>query len=200
MAKQNRKTIQLDGLKITKPEVFEVGPPPNPSREPPQDRQHKGRVQGSGKTRLVPAEPPKPVNRLTVVETLYHQAGYDEPESFVLSYERDLTTNEQVYDRRGSVGEEWQDLRFGWLTDENINCSLLRIVNHEGQQFQTIPTPEELAEVMGRVLEFCYAGGEETPFLVRPKESTKLSPSTLKGLRIRCRKGTARYTVTAFPE
>lgn len=200
MAKKKRKTIQLDGLKITKPEVFEVGPPPSLSREPPQGRQHKGKVQGSGKTRLVPAEPPKPVNRLTVVETLYHQSGHQEAESFGLSYERDLVTEEQVYDRRDKATEVWQDLRLGWFTDKELGCSLLRIVNHEGQQFQTIPTPEELAEVMGRVLEFCYAGGEETPFLVRPKESTKLSPSTLKGLRIRCRKGTARYTVTAFPE
>lgn len=189
-------------VKITKPDTFEVGPPPTTVRLPPEDQQVKGSLSGGGKKRVInPNPPPTNINRLTVVEMLYHQQGVLNPESFQHNYSRELKTDEQTYGpRRDKVGEEWQELKLGWFSDKGLNCGLLRIVNEEGGQQQRIPTPEQLAETAAKVIEYCYKGGEAKPFLLHPQESCRVYPSNIEGLMIRCRKGVAKYTVVAFPE
>lgn len=145
----------------------------------------------------------KPKSRLTVVETVYHQAPQEEPQSNEVRFCRELESDEQPYGpRRLTATEDWRLLDCGWLSDE---VSMLTIRNEEGRNLQVIPTEAEQAEIDARVLEVGYYGG--TPdslatgasWLIPPGESMRGCPKSIEKLSIRCRSGEARYTLTAYP-
>lgn len=143
------------------------------------------------------AEKPVPIvkDRITVVESLYYQPFGGNPSVIDCRYDRWLDcVDEQPYSRKSKVGEEWIPLDIGWITA----CGLLHIENNEGKFPFRIPTAEEKAESNAKVLEINYAGSERC-LLVPPGESTRIIPSHPKDLLIRCRKGQAKFTVTAFP-
>ena len=151
---------------------------------------------------LTPRQVPK--DRLVVVETCYHLPWEGEPVSVDERYSRDLSTHEQLYERRCRVGEAWEPLDLGWLT----GVGMLVLSNQEGRNLQTRPTPEEQAEMDGRVLEVGWQPREATQFdsppfallLVPPGESLRIVPATTDGLIVRCRRGTCKFVVYAWPE
>jgi hypothetical protein len=134
----------------------------------------------------------KPVLRLTVVESLYHQGTADEPFNFVSKFERMLMIDEQPYVRQAKATEEWKKLDFAWL-NEGYGTVVIR--NEEGTFPNTKPTDEEKQEAEARVLEVGYEN--ETPWLVYPRASMRVCPT--KPLFIRSRSGKSRFTLCVIP-
>lgn len=143
-----------------------------------------------------PLQPAPPKDRLTVVETVYHQRWGENPISIESRFGRELTTHEQPYSRECVATEEWQPLDLGWL---NTNVGQLVILNREGSllQFQTYPTAEVREEMATRIIELTT--GDDDPWFIPPGESHRGWPSKPENLRIRCQNGTARYTLHLIP-
>lgn len=143
--------------------------------------------------RLLQFTPRRPKDRLTVIDSVYHQAPGKDPDQYETKFSRPLESEEQVYDRDLIATEEWTQLDKGWIE----SCSQLLIMNTEGKTVQTILSQEENSELAEKILEIRQ--GTEVTWLVPPKESVRGIPANLDTIFIRCRKGTANYTVVLFP-
>lgn len=133
---------------------------------------------------------------LTVVQSYYHQQEGMQPTQIEARYTRELKTDEQPYVRHFKVGETWDKLDTGWLTD----CSLLIVKNNEGRFTDRIPTPAQLQEALARVVEIGLGIGPVSPcLLVHPNESHPLHVVSLDEVWLRCANGEARVSVMAFP-
>lgn len=139
---------------------------------------------------------PIPKARLTVVETVYHQLLSGSPE--VLSdsrYGTNLHSEEVPYNRPQKIGTDWVKLDLMWVD----NPILLVLENLEGSDYQTLPSPEEIAEVEKRIVE---VGIRISPTdfasfaLVIPGESIRFFPAS-KNYYVRCQHDTARLKVVA---
>jgi hypothetical protein len=153
-----------------------------------------------------------PLNLITkdavvVTGQVCHRRHADQPTSTVFQFSRDLETEEQPYTRlchkgKSKAKEEWQPIDTGWLEDK---VSLLVISNDEGGHTDVNLTPEALEEIKARVIEIGIELNTESSLLVipfqyiLPKESLPISPIDITSYRIRCRKGSAKYTITAYP-
>ncbi len=138
---------------------------------------------------------PKIKNRLTVVETVYHQTATGEPDSIASSFFRELDSDEQPYRRKTKVGEEWTPLDLGWIKE----AGMLVICNDEGKGLTKIPTPEEKEELAKKVLllGFAIEGCHFGAFRILPGESFRGSPTT--NLYLLSCYGVTRFTVYAIP-
>lgn len=143
----------------------------------------------------------KAKDRISVVERIIYQALTvgEQPYAVEHTFYRDLvTSDEQVYERKLKVGEEWQPLDLGWGKDwERIG--LVYVENLEGQFKQLQPTEEEQAEANAKVLELSYDGVSDEAWLVPPKETFRGYPAEPGRLMIRCQSGMARIMVRIFP-
>lgn len=137
-------------------------------------------------------------NRLVVIETVIHQQ-FDQPATCVDNrFSRNLEDVEQPYIRTGSkalVGVNWRPIDCGWIEQ----ASYLVIINEEGKFTQTVPSEEEKEIALNKVIELGIDGALNTPFLIRPLQSMRVEPSSLRSLQIRCPNGPARYTIAIYP-
>lgn len=137
-------------------------------------------------------------SRLSVVGAVFCQSPGNQAEGTEFRAKRALETDEQVFKRHLRASEQWQPLECGWLPD----AGMLLIVNNEGK-FQVNPTDKEREEMNGRILEITYRVNEGTEnaevWLILPGEPMLANPSHADGLDIRCRSGTAKFTVYLFP-
>lgn len=133
------------------------------------------------------------LGRITVSETVYHQLRGDRPISFSGQFARSLETTEQPYTRRTEVGETWSVLDTGWVEEP----AMILLINEEGRHLQQNPTDLERAVIGTRCLRVRYED-DAGEWLVPPGESFRGRPNG-RPLMIRCEKGTARYTLHAFP-
>lgn len=134
---------------------------------------------------------------LTVVDTVYHQPAGGSPVTVLgdaCRFHRELISDEQVYERRRVIGQEWVQIDCGWVE----RCGMLVVRNLEGQ-FSVLPTPEQREAVGRRVLELSF-DGNTCHIQVPPQESCRFYPSDARLIYIRCREGSARYTVGLVPE
>jgi hypothetical protein len=155
-----------------------------------------------------------PTNRLMVVEMLYHQSIEDQPTAFETRFARWLQTDEQPYVRKAKATEEWQPLDTGWLQES----SMLLISNVEGTVIDRQPSQEEQDALASRILELGLLVSEAAPSKrtmhsqqgdqqsvvlpfgeIPPGETCRFSPVNLDRILVRCRKRSARYSVTALP-
>jgi hypothetical protein len=137
-------------------------------------------------------------DRLTVVETVYHQAAEGFP-SVALGdatrFSRELDSDEQPYERHRVAGEKWEPLDCGWIDA----AGMLIIRNDEGH-FAVNPTPEQKAEVFNkRVIELSF-DGQNSAVQVPPTETCRFYPTDIKQIYLRCREGKARYSIYLIPE
>ncbi len=155
------------------------------------------------------------MGKITVVESIYHRPGPNQPMSQVpIQFSRDCHTDEQTYGpRQIRVGPEWQPIELGWFKDQPLNVGMIVLVNNEGRFTQRVPTEEERAEAASKVIEVGILIGQDDgsfhkgplidiilPFaIVIPTEGQRLTPADPLLLRIRCRNGIARCTLTIFP-
>lgn len=134
-------------------------------------------------------------DQLTVVETVYHLASGEEPTAAEVRFVRELETVEQPYVRKLVIGEEWQPLDFGWVKD--IGMFVLR--NDEGAGLQTMPTDEERAAIMAKVLELGTAAWDNCRWLIFPQDAFRATPKVIEGLVVRCLSGKAKATIYVYP-
>lgn len=139
-------------------------------------------------------------NRVTVVEQLYHRAFGDQPVQFESRWSRELNSSEQAYERRLTIGDQWEDFDAGWIK----RVGMFAIRNEEGRNLQRIPTEEERDKINEKVVEiFFVSEGTSAPFpeahlFVYPGETAKGCPAVK--MKVRCRSGSARCTVFIIPE
>lgn len=138
-------------------------------------------------------------DRLTVVEMVYHRPYGEETLAVDTRFTRKVDSGEQPYQRlchkpTNMATEEWKELDFGWLKE---SIGMIVIVNNEGF-YPLNPTEEEEKEVESRVIEIGYS--EKDTWEIPPRESFRGTPSNPSGLRIRCRSGMAKYTLTVLPK
>jgi len=137
-----------------------------------------------------------PINRLVVVETVYHAPSVDRPVSVDGSFSTWLSSDESPCGPRFSfAGEEWEQIDSGWIKQ----ASMVSISNVEGKHHQVVPSAEEKVVIASKIIEVAVRGGEAHPFLVRPGQSMRFCPSDLSTLLVRCRAGRAKFNITIFP-
>lgn len=123
------------------------------------------------------------MNRMTVVEQIYHQADSLPPKALPSNYGRMLETDEAPYGRPNLVVEqEWVTLETGWLKD---SYGVLSLSNKT--------TNSEKSSVLEVRL-----GDSPYYWLVRPEESMRAEPSC--PVSVRCREGSAKISYTFFPK
>lgn len=143
------------------------------------------------------------VGRLTVVETcVYYAPGDDKPVTTDARFSRAVTTDEQPYVRRCALGEDWVPLDTGWLAGQ---VSAVVVENHRPAR-QAIPSPQERAAEDGAVVEVGVTtptgNGEFYVFAaltVPVGEACRFNFVATQFVRLRCRAGKAKVTITAFP-
>ena len=144
---------------------------------------------------------------ITVVEQVYFRnenGSYGK--CFDSSFKRSVNNDEQVYGPRTiEVSEQWQQLDLGWFTEEVHGYSNLKspigviiLANEEGKFTQRMPTEEMKREAQAKVIEISF--NSLSPDLHIPAtESARISPLDPCNVKVRCRKGTARCTITILP-
>jgi hypothetical protein len=139
-------------------------------------------------------------NRLTVVETAYHQIVGERPSQVERRFTRELAGGEQLWERRLRVVSEWQPIDLGWID----RPGLLILANEEGRWDQVNPTPAERAEAAAKILEVAFLRQDDlyplslADLLVLPGESSRVHPADGVTVYVRCTTG-CRMTVWAFP-
>ena len=154
------------------------------------------------------ATPPKPPNRIGVVEMFYHEVADQVIRSIESRFFRVLKTDEQYYTHACKADGHWRPLELGWLQE----CGMLVITN-EPTKFNAIPTKEQKEEAASKILEIAIAPAEETGrtmlspakpqpvacFIIHPGESMRVTPVDVRQIRVRCRNGETRFTPVVFP-
>lgn len=141
------------------------------------------------------------MNRITIVDTAYHQSGGNPPTSLVSRYGYLLKSDELPYTRGSkTVGEEWTRVDLGWFSEKENEgkAGLVSIQNLGGPPSNKQPTPEERVLEAERVLEVRLGQGGGV-WEVEPGRHLRGQPSDAGELQVRCRKGTTRYSVVVFP-
>lgn len=142
----------------------------------------------------------EPVNRLTVVGTVYHQRPGEQPTAVPFQFTRSLEIDEQPYERHTTVSDfEWVKLDLGWLQGR---VGTIVIANRDGGS-QTNPTDEERVQLKQRVLLVGSPSTELGLFVIRdivsPGEVAILTVLDPDALWIRSQRGSIMYTLWAFP-
>ena len=138
--------------------------------------------------------------RLTVAGNMYYQIPGSDAVHIPLKYDRGILTPEQPYERspRIGIGNYWTQLDLGWFKDGNVGTIIIR--NLEKPHASGYPQESDL------VIELGY--GDQEPnddldrrhFKIPPGECQPVYPSHPQELYIRCKNGTALYSITVLPQ
>lgn len=128
---------------------------------------------------------------------LFTEAG---PSEHSLRIRREIEGDEQAYVRKVMVGENLQELDFGWFYGESgQEAGFITIANEEGAVKKVNPTPEEMADSLKKVIEVSFEGLPECSIQIFPGEVMPICTANPRKLRIRCSSGSVRCTLTVFP-
>lgn len=160
--------------------------------------------------------PTVPRSRIVVVSHVIYQSAGDQPVKIESAHSVPLTTSEQPYLRKTTIGSQWTPLDSGWLN----RASLLVISNEEGKHLQVNPEDWEVLAIKSRVIEVaCIPMFPESAvknrdmhspdvalpqlvadWLVHPKQPPlRVTPADLSRIRLRCQNGEAKCTLSIFP-
>ncbi len=142
-------------------------------------------------TRVVP-------DQLSVVLRFTHQREGEDSNGFDAVHSRILETEEQPYSRKLTIGEEWKEVDFGWLTGKT---GFVVIQNTEGLRLRVNQSDDEKADTAKRIIRLVAPDVEDNcfnPWLIHPYGGIHAGTPTGR-LRIRCQHDTARYTLTVIP-
>lgn len=136
-------------------------------------------------------------SRITVIGTVYFQEAEQQPVAVESAHSRVCEADEQPYPRRFEVGEEWTPLPDGcWVSE----ASVMVLANAEGRGGRRNLTPAESEVVASHVVEVSFSGGATADAVIVPRDDMRVAPANLSAIRLRCRSGTARCSVTIFPK
>lgn len=147
---------------------------------------------------IKPVETPVPTRaRITVVDTVYHQATGADPTCVESRFNRELLTDELPYSRQMKLEEHWKPLDHGWMSA----AGMLFVRNEEGRFAQVVPTAVERGESLRKVVEVGIetSAGVIPIASVPPGESCRFVPMDVRILRLRTRHKMAKVTLTLFP-
>jgi hypothetical protein len=130
--------------------------------------------------------------RLVVVEQVHHQEQGAEPTSLDTRYSLELSSEEQPYLRRLSIGEELSRMDFGWTREP-----VLLVLRHERLVRAVHPSEAERAADEARRVVLLV--GDRAFAEVRPGSSLRFEPSAGAELNVRCTQGTAKCTIMVVP-
>lgn len=134
-------------------------------------------------------------DRLTQTLNVYHIHAGEQPHAIQIAVNRELETSDEVYTRRLTASEAWQEIDLGWLKDKSGSIC---IENLEGRSRQFNPTPEEKQAASGRTIELSNGNPDGLIILVRPTWPICFEPKQSK-LFVRCQSDKASFRLTAFP-
>lgn len=140
-------------------------------------------------------------SRLTVVENVYHQAADENPIVLETRFSSEGKSQEQVYQRKLSVGKERVKVSLGWFDEDPSLIKMLVISNDEGR-LQVIPTSEEKSKSEKQVLfvDLCEASLPQVRMMVRPGDSLRLSLTDYRFLTVQSATDDQIKTrITVFP-
>lgn len=140
----------------------------------------------------------KSTARILLLQTLYYQSANSEPISAEGRYTKLLQTDEQPYQRRMKVTDEWKPLDAGWVESASYYC----VENLEGKYIQTIPTLEQRSEDAKRIIELGIASpiGVLRFASLSPGEFMAVPYKDVRNVRIRCLHESAKVNITVYPE
>jgi hypothetical protein len=124
----------------------------------------------------------KSTGRVTVVQSVHHQTEGVEPHSIESGFSQECAVEEEPYRRRTTIGEKWQNLDCGWLSQGN--AGMLVVKNH-GKN----------------LVELSYCPSESgCSWFVDPGGSMQGRPSDAPKLFIRCVDNTSEVTIFVTPK
>lgn len=150
--------------------------------------------------------------RVTLMTKMYHQLpDFDATSPQTTPYVELMENEEQPYQRRLKVGEEWVPIDFGWTAESG--CAFIHIINEYRVRRRVTPMPEVKQEDLLHVLEIGKAikglvlspnaqdGVEyvEPMFALYVGQPITLSPLGQLQYRIRSRYGDGHYSVFCIP-
>lgn len=150
------------------------------------------------KTQPVPVAVPVQRTRVTVQERVYHQNVGEQPTLVEHQFERTLRSDDQPYQHKTKITEEWRPLGDSWIE----RASMVLIKNTEGRFVTVNPTPQEKAVADRKVVEVGLVVGDAVIpiMLVLPNECARFTPIDFRAVRVRCRHGMASCVVSLMPE
>lgn len=140
-----------------------------------------------------------PKTRITIVNSAYFQPVDGDPKLFDRKWSQALTTDEEPYQRKMKVGEEWQPLESGWLNGE---ASLLVIQNLK-PRFDHNLSEAELKEVEEKAVELgsaLYTDQKSVQVFSTVSVGRDVQIEPIGRLMIRCAKGEAQVQYTFYPK
>lgn len=109
-------------------------------------------------------------------------------------FARLLETQIEPYSRRITLNDERSLIDFGWIKSTDVG--MLIVENLEGRKFDVNPSPEEMEEINGRIVEIYLHEDSWVPILVRPRSMQRLEVDDFESIRLRCRSGSAKCRIT----
>ena len=138
---------------------------------------------------------PAPPGRFTIYAMVHYEQFSDQPDSVEMSFSQNLLSKEESYQRRKTVGEEWQVIDLGWVSSP----AFIVIENLEGKNLPIIPSKSEQQEIDARILRLAYHGNDDEGWLIPPKLFFFGVPANPERLTIKCCSGTAAYRIKVYP-
>lgn len=140
------------------------------------------------------------MNRITVVDTVYHQTT-DTPNPTVLMTRlcRPVVTEEQIYTRHLKLTTEWSEIDTGWV---KIPIMVIIQNNHDQPPVSGATSEQTLVDVYSAVEIGVMAQDRVVTSLclVIPGDSLRLTHPQVSNLRIRAKYFPVRITVSAIPK
>lgn len=142
--------------------------------------------------------------RVTMLSKLYYERYGEQPDyPDHTPHVEFLETEEEVYKRTLTVGEQWTPIDFGWTRE--THCSFINVKNAYRPKRDVEPTDNEKEDDASRILEIGkiipqlsdYV--EPVTILYTGQEVTFSPLGPLDRFVIRCRAGSGRYTVFCVP-
>lgn len=147
----------------------------------------------------ITAMEPKPINRVTVIEQVYHQVDGLEPQLIDSKFNRELTSTEQVYQRETKISTEWKLVDTGWVLEES-GISFIVIKNTEGGKVFPTVNDAQQKKSESKFIYVSYDKDKEKSFIIRPKESLRFCPSDVENLYIVGEHPDTPIKITAIPD
>lgn len=149
-----------------------------------------------------PKEPlhptPREINRLTVVMSISHEHGGEQPVTIPISWSTLLELDEDSYSRRHEATEQWKPIDLGYIGED---AHLIIVHNLAGRHLVN-PTEEEKQLNKGRVLEVATADEVHcrlSPLVIPAGTAFPILLDDPLSAVIRCRNDKAKYRIYVIP-
>tara|TARA_R110002020_G_scaffold376130_3_gene587315 strand:+ start:33733 stop:34227 length:495 start_codon:yes stop_codon:yes gene_type:complete len=144
-------------------------------------------------------KPADPKSHLTIIEQVYFQMPYEEPEGVETRFTKFVESEEEPYNKRKLVKDtKWE------TCPSEVSGSATVVIRHLGKRFQTNPTEEQKTEADNSILRVVLSPSpllvDTMPsILVRPESSCRFEVEDTSFIYMKCLQGKARTRIYIFP-